>query len=114
MKRILPILSFILLTAIHSKAQESPRGALQDAGAMALKIYPNPAISYITFDLQKGYQKGLTITVFNFLGKKMIETPNVNEKTTLNLNEFSRGVYIYHLIDQSGKVIDTGKFQVSR
>ena len=81
---------------------------------MALKLYPNPATSYITFDLQKGYQKGLTITVFNFLGKKMIETPNVSEKTTLTLNDFNRGVYIYHLTDPSGKVIDTGKFQVSR
>lgn len=113
MKRILPILSFILLTAILTSAQDS-RGPLPDAGAMSLKLYPNPATSYITFDLQKGYQKGLTITVFNFLGKKMTETPNVNEKTTLALTDFSRGVYIYHLTDQSGKVINTGKFQVSR
>lgn len=113
MKRILPILSIILLTAIHSGAQES-RGPLPDAGAMSLKLYPNPATSYITFDLQKGYQKGLTITVFNFLGKKMVETPNVNEKTTLSLNDFTRGVYIYHVTDPAGKVIDTGKFQVSR
>jgi hypothetical protein len=101
------------LTAIHPKAQET-RSPLPDGPAMALKLYPNPAASYITFDLQKGYQKGLTITVFNFLGKKMIETQNVNEKTTLTLTDFNRGVYIYHLTDASGKVIDTGKFQVSR
>ena len=113
MKRILPILSFILLTAIVTSAQVS-RGPLPEAGAMSLKLYPNPATSYITFDVQKGYQKGLTITVFNFLGKKMTETPNVNEKTTLQLNDYTRGVYIYHLIDPTGKVIDTGKFQVSR
>ncbi|MEO8403684.1 MAG: T9SS type A sorting domain-containing protein [Chitinophagaceae bacterium] len=113
MKRIIPILSIILLTAIHSSAQDS-RVNLQDAGAMALKIYPNPATSYITFDLQKGYQKGLTITVFNFLGKKMSENPNITEKTTLNLNDYNRGVYIYHVTDLSGKVIETGKFQVSR
>jgi hypothetical protein len=113
LKRILPILSFILLTAIVTSAQGS-RGPLPEAGAMSLKLYPNPATSYITFDVQKGYQKGLTITVFNFLGKKMTETPNVNEKTTLQLNDYTRGVYIYHLIDPTGKVIDTGKFQVSR
>jgi len=113
LKRILPILSFILLTAIVTSAQVS-RGPLPEAGAMSLKLYPNPATSYITFDVQKGYQKGLTITVFNFLGKKMTETPNVNEKTTLQLNDYTRGVYIYHLIDPTGKVIDTGKFQVSR
>ena len=112
MKRILPILiSVILLTAGTSKAQDS-RNPI--TGGPVLSTYPNPATAYITFDLQKGYQKGLTIAVFNFLGKKMIERPNVAEKTTLSTTDFSRGVYIYHLIDQSGKVIDTGKFQVSR
>jgi hypothetical protein len=99
------------LIAINSGAQES-RPIPQEA--TVLSTYPNPATAYITFDLQKGYQRGLTITVFNFLGKKMTERTNVSEKTTLNLTDFTRGVYIYHLLDQSGKVIDTGKFQVSR
>jgi hypothetical protein len=44
----------------------------------------------------------------------MSETQNVTEKATLTLTDFNRGVYIYHLTDQSGKVVDTGKFQVSR
>jgi hypothetical protein len=112
LKRILPILLVILLSAIHPKAQET-RGPGDGAGLM-LKLYPNPATSYITFDLQKGHQKGLTIAVFNFLGKKMIESPNVNEKTTVPLTDFNRGVYIYHITDIAGKVIETGKFQVSR
>jgi hypothetical protein len=99
------------LTAGTLQAQDA-RGPIQ--GAPVLSTYPNPATAYITFDLQKGYQKGLTIAVFNFLGKKMTERPNVTEKTTLSLTDFGRGVYIYHLIDPSGKVIDTGKFQVSR
>jgi len=38
----------------------------------------------------------------------------VQEKTTVNLTEFTRGVYVYHLIDASGKIIDTNKFQVSK
>jgi hypothetical protein len=113
LKRILPILIILVLTVIHPKAQET-RSPIPDGAAMMLKLYPNPAASYITFDLQKGYQKGLTITVFSFLGKKMIETPNVNEKTTMTLTDFNRGVYIYHITDAAGKVIETGKFQVSR
>ena len=79
-----------------------------------VKLYPNPATSYIIFDLQKNNPKGVTIVVYNFLGKKMYESQNVSEKTTVALTDFSRGVYIYHLTDQSGKVLDTGKFQVSR
>ena len=79
-----------------------------------ISIYPNPATSYITFDLQKNYEKGLTIVVFNFLGKKITERQSVNEKTQLSLTDYARGTYIYHLVDQSGKVIDTGKFQVAK
>jgi hypothetical protein len=112
LKRILIILSITLFTVVAAQAQTSRTPS--DPALMVLKTYPNPATTYITFDLQKGYEKGLTITVFNFLGKKMVETQNVNEKTTLSLTDFNRGVYIYYLSNQSGKVIDTGKFQVSR
>jgi hypothetical protein len=113
LKRVLSILSIILLTAVYTHGQDS-RTPGPDAMGKVLKLYPNPATSYITFDLQKTYQKGLTIVVYNFLGKKMSETQNVTEKTTLTLTDFNRGVYIYHLTDQSGKIVDTGKFQVSR
>ena len=114
MKRILPILAIVLLSAFGVKAQQSTV-VLQDGGAgKSVNLYPNPARSYVTFDIQKNFQKGLTISIYNFLGKKMVETPNVNEKTTVTLTDFNRGLYIYHLKDQTGKVIDSGKFQVSQ
>ncbi len=113
LKRILPILSFILLTAIHSKGQIARNSPLPDA-VEKVKIYPNPASTYITFDLQKNFQKGLSIQIYHFLGRKMFETQNITEKTNINLSDYNRGVYIYHLRDQSGKLIDSGKFQVSK
>lgn len=114
LKRILLISSIILLSTCFSQAQESRGPGGPENNGKILKIYPNPATSYITFDIQKSYQRNLTITVYSFLGKKMSETQNVNEKTTLTLTDYNRGMYVYHLTDQSGKVIDTGKFQVSR
>lgn len=113
LRRILPILFLVFLTAFCANAQDSRNPNPEELGKN-VKLYPNPANTYITFDLQKGYQKGLTIMVYNFLGKKMYESQNVAEKTTLTLTDFTRGVYIYHLTDQSGKVMHTGKFQVSR
>ena len=44
----------------------------------------------------------------------MYENQNVTEKVTVDLNEFTRGIYIYHLRDPNGKIIESGKFQVSR
>ena len=113
LKRILPILSIILLTAIHSQAQPPRNVPATDAGEK-VKLYPNPATSYITFDIQKNYQKGMSIQVYHFLGRKMYETQNILEKTTLILGDYSGVVYIYHVRDQNGRLVDSGKFQVSK
>src|SRR6185436_14934011 len=99
---------------MQSQAQSARTTPVADGTDPIVKLYPNPATTYITFDLQNGFQKGLTIQLWSFLGRKMHESPNVNEKTTIDLSEFTRGVYIYYVLDQSGKVIKTGKFQVSK
>ncbi len=112
LKRFLPILIFLLFSVLLSTAQDTRNPV---PTAKKISFYPNPATSYITFDIpQKSFQKGLTLTVFNFLGKKISETQTVAEKTIISLTDFNRGTYIYHLVDRSGKVIDTGKFQVSK
>ncbi|MFZ9388356.1 MAG: T9SS type A sorting domain-containing protein [Chitinophagaceae bacterium] len=115
MRRILPILSIILLIAIQSQAQNSRSIPTSDVQDRIVKLYPNPATTYITFDLQKNYRSGLNITVYNgVLGKKVYESVNTPSKLTVDLSDFNRGVYIYHVIDQSGRIIESGKFQVSR
>jgi hypothetical protein len=78
LRRILPILSILLLSALCSKAKDT-RVPAPDKQAN-VRTYPNPAQSYITIDLQSSYQKGLTIVVYSFLGKKMYENQNVTEK----------------------------------
>ena len=110
MKRILPILSIILLTAINAPAH----AGFPQAADPILRTYPNPATSVVNFDFQKGYDKGYSIQVFSFLGKKMYDASNINNRTTVNLSDFSRGIYIYQLRDKSGKLVESGKFQVSK
>jgi len=112
LRKILPILSFIFLASFGAKSQDS-RIPPQDPQEK-VKVYPNPAQSYITIDLQNNYQKGLTLVVYSFLGKKMYESQNVTEKTTLTLTDYNRGIYVYHVTDPGGKILFTGKFQVSR
>ncbi len=109
LKRLLPIL-ILLLTVFYAGAQ----GTRNPVPVKKVSFYPNPATSFITFDLQDNFQQGVVLTVFNFMGKKMSETQAVNAKTVISLTDFSRGTYIYHLVDRGGKVIDTGKFQVSK
>ena len=114
MRRILPILSFILLIAINSQGQSARSTPATIAADRIIKLYPNPATTYITFDLQKGYERGLSIQVYSFLGKKMYESQSIPSKVTVDLSEFNRGLYMYHLMDYTGKVIESGKFQVTK
>lgn len=115
LRRILPILSFILLIAIQSQGQSSRSIPVSETQDRIVKLYPNPATTYITFDLQKNYRPGLTIIVYNgVLGKKVFESVNAPSKVNIDLSDFNRGVYIYHVQDAAGRIIESGKFQVSR
>jgi hypothetical protein len=113
LKKLLPILSIILLTAIHSQGQ-SRVVPQTGAGEPVIKFYPNPASSFITFDLQKTTDKTYDIQVYNFIGRMVYEQKNIPAKTTINLNDYNRGVYIFQVRDRDGKVVESGKFQVSK
>lgn len=106
--------SIILLLSYQSKSQENPRPSTQAPSARIIRFYPNPATSIINFDFQKDYEKNCSFQILNFLGKKVYEVNNVTPRTVVNLSDFYRGVYIFQLRDRNGKVVDTGKFQVSK
>jgi hypothetical protein len=81
---------------------------------VTVRFYPNPATSFITFDLLKNYGKNYSIQVFNFLGKKVYEFAATDQKTLVNLTDFFRGIYIFQLKDPNGKIVESGKFQVNK
>jgi hypothetical protein len=115
LKKLLLIVSIFLVTAAHSQAQT--RTALTSVGMQSsiLRFYPNPATTNITFDFQRSYEKGYSLQIYNaVLGRKMIEQSNITEKVIVDLSNFTRGVYVYQLIDRTGKLVETGKFQVSK
>jgi hypothetical protein len=114
MKIFYPLIITLLLSSAAYSQERSTITAAQEATAKIIKFYPNPATSIINFDFQKGYDKSYNFQIFNFLGKKVFEINNVTPRTTVNLTDFYRGVYIFQLKDKSGKMIDSGKFQVSK
>ena len=112
--RIFYILSIIFLTTFSSQGQSRVVALQATDPEIKVLFYPNPAITQITFSFEKGYDKNYSFQIFNFIGKKVYETNNLLPKTTVNLSEFYRGVYIFQIRNQSGKVLESGKFQVSK
>ena len=110
--RFFYIVSFILLTTLQLKSQTS-RPVSQVSAVRVTKFYPNPAVSQITFDFDQNLDKTYTFQIFDFVGKKVLDIPAVNQKTVVNVSDFYRGVYIFQLKDKNGRMIDSGKFQVS-
>lgn len=111
MKRLLLIFS-VLLTLLYT----APVWAADVSVAIEpiVRLYPNPATSVINLDFTNAANRGYSVQVYSFLGRKMYEVTNVGQRITLNLTDFNRGVYIYQLRDHTGKLIETGKFQVSK
>ena len=107
--------SLILLLSFQVKSQDRlPPLTDRDPITRIIKFYPNPATSIINFDFQKEYDRTYNFQIFNFLGKKVFELNNVTPRTIVNLNDFYRGIYIFQLRDKNKKIIDSGKFQVSK
>jgi hypothetical protein len=80
-----------------------------------IKAYPNPATSYIVFEFDRTVDRSYTLQIYAFYGKKMTEIHINDSKVNINLDDsYMRGLYIYQLVDQSGKIIESGKFQVNK
>jgi hypothetical protein len=115
LKKFLLIVSVFIVSTLSSQAQQSKLGSTAGAQTTVVRFYPNPATTNINFDFQKGYEQGFSIQIFNaILGRKMFEQANLPERTTVNLTDFPRGMYIYQLYDHSGRMVESGKFQVAK
>jgi len=111
-------LTFLLGFVLHFSgfSQEKFLVVNKEAGGVSkiAKFYPNPATTLITFEFQKGKEFSYNLQIYNFLGKKVFEIKNTSATNQVNLNDFDRGVYIFQLRDSKGKIIESGKFQVSK
>ena len=106
------IFYIILLTSTQAFSQA--KGPMPDPESKVVRFYPNPAISYITFEVAKEPTKSYSLQIFNFLGRKVKDVTDISSKTVVNLSELVRGIYIFQLRDSNGRVTDSGTFQINK
>lgn len=113
MKNFTLIILLVILGSISGYAQSGTGRPAQPSVKM-VRFYPNPATSFINFEFNKSTADTYTFQVFNFLGKKVIDLPQVNSRTQVDLTNYTRGFYIFQLKNRNGKVVESGKFQVEK
>ncbi len=113
LKKHITITILLFGLTFTSFAQNKP-AINADVQTKLVKFYPNPATSNINFELQRPLDKSYSLQVFNFMGKKVLELTPASQRMNLSLAGLYRGVYIYQLRDKSGKILDSGRFQVIR
>jgi len=73
-----------------------------------VKVYPNPAQSFITFELPKQYEKSI-LEIIDVYGNILIKTELKNPKEVINVQMLKPGFYIYTLrakgLNKSGKIV---------
>ena len=79
-----------------------------------IRCYPNPATTIVNFAFSGKYESGYTLIIYNSLGKRVSEQNLNASRISISLDKYFRGIYLYQLKDKSGKIIQTGRFQVSK
>jgi hypothetical protein len=97
-----------------TRGTDSPTALSSNFDIKVVRFYPNPATSVINFEFQKPSYKTYTLQIFNFVGKKILEINNFSQKNTIPVADFFRGVYIFQLRDKTGRIVESGKFQVTK
>ena len=112
MKRLVYIILLIAITTLSSFTifNINENGGKEDQ--KIVQFYPNPATSFIVFDLPSVFDKNYTLQIYNFLGKKLISQQVNSSKISISLDNFYRGLYVYQLRDASGNIEESGKFQI--
>ncbi|QJB35367.1 T9SS type A sorting domain-containing protein [Chitinophaga oryzae] len=78
-----------------------------------MKLYPNPATNFINFEIQQHNNDRIyDLIVYNFLGKKIDQIKGISSRTTVHLDNYYNGLYIFQLRDQRGNLVESGKFNV--
>ena len=111
---LIGVIAFMAM-AVESFISYKPETSI-DIQDKIVKCYPNPAISFVNFEFSTDViSKNYYLQVYSFTGKKMYETRVTNNKLTLTFsNDFYRGIYVYQFTDKSGKILETGKFQITQ
>lgn len=75
----------------------------------AIKIYPNPIVNKLNIALEANFVLPLHFQLSAILGENLIDTDLLSVSNAIDLTSFSKGVYIYKLLNSNNEIIKVGK-----
>ena len=116
MKKTVLIFCFVLGFLFSGFAQKAPQNVPlpNQKQTEYVRYFPNPATTNINFEFENGLQPGTSILVYNLMGKEVMNIKKLSVFTNISLQNLYRGVYIFKLLDDKGRMLQSGKFQIIR
>ena|GEM_PF-2579149 len=65
----------------------------------SIKIFPNPARE--SFSLKLNNIDKVSVKIYNYLGKLVFDKKNIVDNSEININGFSKGIYLVKVIDNN-------------
>ena len=109
MKHILPFLFFLALSTVGN-AQSSLSGGLALFGSQEkseqenVRIYPNPATSYIGLDQAPTVEH---IVIYNVVGRRVKDFEVTRQDEQYYIGDLPNGMYLVQLLGEKQKIIST-------
>ncbi len=94
----------IIIEPFDTTLTESPIG--YESGSSNIKIYPNPASSFITIELENNQNAVWDVSLINIKGQEILHKRITDSKFIINIKDFPTGVYFIQLSkDKAEKLI---------
>lgn len=79
--------------------------------AAGISVYPNPASAVVNFSTEQKEIK--TVQIFDITGKLVEKQTLVDGSLKLDVSDYTKGLYLYSLLNQSDEVVKVGKLTVN-
>jgi hypothetical protein len=90
----------------------NPAATIVESSKLELAIGPNPVNDRLI--IKNSQSSKNVISLFDLTGRKVLEQKLENATSIIDVNLFPMGLYIYSIIDESKKVIKTGKIVIQK
>jgi len=88
--------------------EEIPMGITETAFPINISIYPNPTNKFVSISIPQGFI-GTMLEILDINGRLLYSLELSDTENSIDLSGYTKGLYLFKLMDQGGKLIETKK-----